>query len=141
MLSGGSFVSVSVIPAAKTFTVQTAAARLPVGVSVKLDAGDALNVNGCDPAPQLMSNEAPVAFTCSLKLITIVVLVDAAPPFTGVVLTTVGAPSTASVKLSVELVSAPPFAVPPLSCRKRETVARSEEHTSELQSPMYLVCR
>src|SRR5207253_5402277 len=118
-----SFASVSVIPTANTFTVQSAAGSRPVGVSVKLEAGDALSVNGCEPAPQLMSNDASVAFTCSLKLTTMVVLVDAAPPLVGVVLTTVGAPSIDSANCSVELVSTPPLAVPPLSVRNSEMFA------------------
>src|SRR5437762_11074783 len=33
-----------------------------------------------------------------------------------------------------------PACVPP-TCRRRWRPTRSEEHTSELQSPMYLVCR
>src|SRR5437764_15318741 len=32
-------------------------------------------------------------------------------------------------------------AVPALDARRRVAQRRSEEHTSELQSPMYLVCR
>src|SRR3712207_8854994 len=34
-----------------------------------------------------------------------------------------------------------PGAVPPLSCADADGVCRSEEHTSELQSRQYLVCR
>src|SRR5947209_13506326 len=52
--------------------------------------------------------------------------------------------SQPSLAASSELLSAPPaLAVSPLSIsdRGRKIFARSEEHTSELQSRQYLVCR
>src|SRR4051794_2826769 len=59
------------------------------------------------------------------------------PPSSTSTCRTVGSPSTSSARTS----SAPPSSLPRSVRSTSRTEPRSEEHTSELQSPVHLVCR
>src|ERR1044071_2588800 len=126
MLFGGSLASASVTPAAKTVTVQVSPpVKSTAGSSVKVALGLALVENvGAPEVAQVMSKLAPLAFTGSLKLMTTFAF-PATPvaPLVGVVLVTVGDPSTLIVNEHVPDTSTPPFAVPPLSRRRMVMLA------------------
>src|SRR5215207_5670484 len=112
MLSGGSKVSASVIPAAKTVTVQVVpAGRSAVGSSVKLAEGEALSVNVCGE-PHCTEKEPVVALTGSVKL-TVMLEVGATlfAPFAGEVVVTAGLASTLIVTVAVSFGERPLVAV------------------------------
>src|SRR5947208_11868286 len=96
MLSGGSIASTSLIPAARTVTVQTAPfGRFDVGSSVIVEPGEPLRVNDCaEPVGHSSVNELPLAVTGSLKLTTMFAfLATSVAPSAGVVVLTLGAAS------------------------------------------------
>src|SRR2546430_17237860 len=94
MLSGGSIASTSLIPAARTVTVQTAPfGRFDVGSSVIVEPGEPLTVNACaEPVGHSSVNELPLAVTGSLKLTSMFAfLATSIAPSAGVGVRTLGA--------------------------------------------------